>query len=104
MTKEEYEALPEHLQKIMARPPIPMWDADSLYLENAKTGEKREWVRVIRCENCKKWNTNDGMFKDFDGKEWHECKELNVFTSACGNVPITPSWHYCSWADRKEEK
>lgn len=59
---------------------------------------------LIRCENCKKWNTNDGMFKDFDGKEWHECKELNAFTSACGNVPITPSWHYCSWADRKDEK
>ena len=94
MTKEEYEALPEHLQKIMARPPIPMWDADSLYLENAKTGEKREWVRVIRCKDCKHCHESNVLIC--------RCPKVSYWCEGKRNLRVEPD-DFCSWAERKEE-
>jgi hypothetical protein len=37
-------------------------------------------VPVIRCKDCKRWNRNDGMFKDFDEREWHHCPHLGIDT------------------------
>lgn len=51
-------------------------------------------VSVIRCKDCTKWDRNDGTFKDFDGKEWHNCKTLCFRTMA---------YFYCADAERKEE-
>lgn len=60
---------------------------------------------LVRCMDCTKWKRNDGAFPDFDGKEWHGCKELESFTSKIWNEtePATPSWFYCGYAERKEE-
>lgn len=51
-------------------------------------------VPVIRCKDCTKWDRNDGTFKDFDGKEWHNCKTLCFRTMA---------YFYCADAEREEE-
>ena len=72
-------------------------------LINDKYGYHAEYVKVIKCENCKFWNRHDGTFPDFDDKKWHECKQLYPFTTASGDSAVTPSWFYCGYAERKEE-
>ena len=51
-------------------------------------------VPVIRCKDCKHWNRNDGMFKDFDGREWHHCPHLGIDTDG---------YFSCIEGKRKEE-
>lgn len=60
--------------------------------------------KLIRCKDCKKWKRNDGTFPDFDGKEWHKCEALKQYrhVETC-DTPVTPSWFYCGYAERKEE-
>lgn len=71
--------------------------------EEAALADGKDVEEVTRCKDCKFWNRHDGTFPDFDGKEWHECKQLYPFTSASGDSAITPSWFYCGYAMRKEE-
>lgn len=49
---------------------------------------------VIRCKDCKRWNRNDGMFKDFDEREWHHCPHLGIDTDG---------YFSCIEGKRKEE-
>ena len=35
---------------------------------------------LVRCKDCKRWARNDGMFKDFDEREWHHCPHLGIDT------------------------
>lgn len=51
-------------------------------------------VPVIRCKDCKRWNRNDGMFKDFDEREWHHCPHLGIDTDG---------YFSCIEGKRKEE-
>lgn len=53
-----------------------------------------EWHELIRCKDCTKWDRHDGTFKDFDGKEWHNCKTLCFRTMA---------YFYCADAEREAE-
>ncbi len=49
---------------------------------------------LIRCKDCKHWARNDGMFKDFDEREWHHCPHLGIDTDG---------YFSCSEGKRKEE-
>lgn len=49
---------------------------------------------VIRCKDCKRWNRNAGMFKDFDEREWHHCPHLGIDTDG---------YFSCIEGKRKEE-
>lgn len=73
--------------------------------DNIAVFDGMDFPEMIRCRDCKKWKRNDGTLPDFDGKEWHECEALdeyrNIYTS---ENPITPSWFYCGYAERKEEE
>jgi hypothetical protein len=51
-------------------------------------------VPVIRCKDCKHWDRNDGMFKDFDGRQWHHCPHLGIDTDG---------YFSCIEGKRKEE-
>lgn len=51
-------------------------------------------VPVIRCKDCKRWNRTDGMFKDFDEREWHHCPHLGIDTDG---------YFSCIEGKRKEE-
>ena len=49
---------------------------------------------LIRCRDCKRWNKKDGMFKDIDGRQWHECPHLEI---------PTDEWFFCKEAKRRED-
>lgn len=49
---------------------------------------------LIRCRECKWWNTTDGMVKGIDGRQWNECPNLGV---------PTDEWFFCRDAERKED-
>lgn len=51
-------------------------------------------VEVIRCKDCKHWARNDGVFKDFDEREWHHCPHLGIDTDG---------YFSCIEGERKEE-
>lgn len=68
-----------------------VWE-DSLMISMAGLSDPEE---IIYCNNCKHWNREDGAFADFDGKEWHQCKQLDAFLSASGDPPMTPGYFYC---------
>ncbi|MBR2844664.1 MAG: hypothetical protein IKF00_05575 [Solobacterium sp.] len=51
-------------------------------------------VSVTRCKDCKRWNRNDGMFKDFDEREWHHCPHLGIDTDG---------YFSCIEGERKDE-
>lgn len=73
-----------------------------------KVGNDYQWHdnhgELIRCKDCKKWMRNDGTYPDFDGKEWHKCEALEQYrhVEIC-DTPVTPTWFYCGYAERKEE-
>ena len=52
-------------------------------------------VPVIRCKDCKRWATDDGMFKDIDERQWHHCPHIGIDTE---------EYFFCSEAERKEHE
>lgn len=52
-------------------------------------------AELLRCKDCRRWNTKDGMFKDFDERQWHECPYLGV---------PTDEWFFCRDAERKDDE
>ena len=50
------------------------------------TSTKDEYVRVVRCKDCKHWDCDDGE---------SYCDELGIFNTDMNS--------YCSYAKRKEE-
>ena len=75
-----------------------MSDGDGLFvkwmkeiLSNAPTVDA---MPVTWCKDCKHWERNDGMFKDFDEREWHHCPHLGIDTDG---------YFSCIEGKRKEE-
>lgn len=62
--------------------PLPM-----RYLEERKNGcPILPETEIIACHKCIHWDKEDKMFADFDGKQWHHCKRLDI---------DTPEYFYC---------
>lgn len=57
------------------------------YLEERKNGcPILPETEIIACHKCIHWDKEDGMFPDFDDKQWHHCKWLEI---------DTPEYFYC---------
>ena len=78
--------------------PDDLKDFDEVFV-----GDVRKGKRLTRCNDCEHWNRQDGTFPDFDGKEWHKCKLLESFKDKDHDSPMTVSWYYCLFAERKAE-
>lgn len=49
---------------------------------------------IIRCASCKYWKTDDGEYKDIDGRQWHFCKALDIKTD---------EYFYCACGEKEDE-
>ena len=58
---------------------------------------------IIRCKDCKYWQTDDGTFPDFDGRPWHECKCLYMFRAPDGEPARTTADFWCGYGERGKE-
>lgn len=63
-----------------------------------------EDVPIIRCRECKYWQTDDGTFPDFDGRPWHECKCLYMFRAPDGEPARTTADFWCGYGERRKEE
>ena len=66
------------------------------------------WIRkqgheLIRCKDCKYWQTDDGTFPDFDGRPWHECKCLYMFRAPDGEPARTTADFWCGYGERRKD-
>lgn len=64
------------------------------------------WIRnhsreLIRCKECKYWCSGD-MFTPIEGISYHSCWIL-IGIGVKDNEALVPYYHYCGWAERKEE-
>ena len=49
-------------------------------LDTQSSGPIQIIGELVRCKDCEHWDRNDGMFKDFDEREWHHCPHLGIDT------------------------
>ena len=57
---------------------------------------------LVRCKDCKYWQTDDGTFPDFDGRPWHECKCLYMFRAPDGEPARTTADFWCGYGERRK--
>lgn len=63
--------------------------------ETADGVDSERMAELIRCRDCKWWNTADGMVKGIDGRQWNECPNIGV---------PTDEWFFCRDAERREHE
>ena len=68
-----------------------------------KHAPKVDAVPVIRCKDCKNWCKGDGLFPTIDGVQFHACMEL-IVAGTKDSEALVPEFHYCSWAERKDNE